>query len=430
MSADTYCVIGAGVAGLATARRFVARGIACEVFEAADGIGGLWDARRPDSPVSRNTHLIASKQVQAFPDFPMPEDYPAYPGHELVLRYLHAYAERFDLLRYIRLNSPVSRVEPAAGGSAAGWTVEFGDGSRRDFAGVVVATGHDRHPRRIDLPGDPTVPVLHSCEYRDPSQVLGKRVLVIGAGQSAADILADCAVNAARTVHSSRRGFYCMPKYLLGRPTDTLLQGRMWRPLRRRAFLGLFSYLRRRSRAFGLPVPDFTEGVVIPMLGDQLHHHYTHGDIAAKPDIVEIHGDTVEFADGSTETVDLILLATGFVPDYPVVDREHLNWVDGELRPRLYLNIFPPHTPNLFVVGMVRPIGSHWDLYERQAELVADYLIAKSDPIRVRRFETAIRGPQPNLYAGLRLYHADHYPLVVEKQDYLYQLRKHAKLLK
>lgn len=424
---STYCIIGAGAAGLATARGFAARGLEFEVLEAADGIGGIWDARRADSPVSHNTHVIASKGVQAFSGFPMPEDYPDYPGHELVLRYLHSYADAFDLWPHIRLNTAVRGIEPADDG----WTVTLADGDQRAYAGVVIATGHDRTPRRIDIPGAGTVPVLHSSEYRHPEQVLGKRVLVVGAGQSAADILSDCAVNAALTLHSSRRGFYCMPKYLLGRPTDSMLQGRMWRPLRKRAFERLFGYLRGRSRSFGLPVPDFDEGIVIPMLGDQLHHYYTHGDITPKPDVTAIDDDRVTFADGTEEKVDLVLLATGFVPNYPVVDRAHLNWAEGNLRPGLYLNIFPPHTRDLFVVGMVRPIGSHWDVYEKQADLVAEYLDAKAaDPQRVTRFDRATQGRQPDLYAGLRLYHADQYPLVVEKQDYVNQLRKHAKLLK
>ncbi|TQM33558.1 flavin-containing monooxygenase [Nocardia bhagyanarayanae] len=427
----TYCVIGAGAAGLATARVFAACGIAFEVLEATDGIGGIWDARRSDSPVTRNTHVIASKGVQAFPGFPMPEDYPDYPGHELVLRYLQNYADAAELAPHIRLNTEVRRVEPAADGPDAGWEVTLGDGTRKSYAGVVIATGHDRTPRRIDFPGNSTVPVLHSSEYRHPEQIIGKRVLVVGAGQSAADILSDCAVNAALTLHSSRRGFYCMPKYLLGRPTDSMLQGRMWRPMRKRAFQTLFSYLRRRSRSFGLPVPDFDNGIVIPVLGDQLHHYYTHGDITPKPDIASIEDDRVTFADGSEEKVDMVILATGFVPNYPVVDRAHLNWDEGSLRPGLYLNIFPPGAPGLFVVGMVRPIGSHWDVYAHQAELVAEYVRAKAAGAqRIERFVRATHGAQPDLYAGLRLYHAEQYPLVVEKQDYVNQLRKHAKLLK
>ncbi|MFR9749876.1 flavin-containing monooxygenase [Nocardia sp. 004] len=424
---NTYCVIGAGAAGLATARGFAARGLDFEVLEAGDGIGGIWDARRADSPVSHNTHVIASKGVQAFSGFPMPADYPDYPGHELVLRYLHAYADAFDLWPRIRLHTVVRRVEPVADG----WTVTLGDGAQRSYAGVVIATGHDRTPRQVDIPGAGTVPVLHSSEYRHPEQVLGKRVLVVGAGQSAADILSDCAVNAALTLHSSRRGFYCMPKYMFGRPTDSMLQGQMWRPLRRRAFERLFGHLRSRSRSFGLPVPDFDAGIVIPMLGDQLHHYYTHGDIMPKPDIAAVDDDRVTFADGTEEKVDLVVLATGFVPNYPVVDRAHLNWAENSLRPDLYLNIFPPHTRDLFVVGMVRPIGSHWDVYEKQADLVAEYLRTKAaDPQRVARFERATRGRQPDLHAGLRLYHAEQYPLVVEKQDYVNQLRKHAELLK
>lgn len=432
MTEGTYCVIGAGAAGLATARAFTGRGLSVEVFEAAGDIGGLWDARRADTRMSSNTHVIASKALQAFPDFPMPQEYPDYPGHELVMRYLRAFADTYELWPHIRLNTAVDRVRPLPDGPPeAGWEVTLADGVRRTYAGVVVATGHDRLPRRIDIPGTPSVPVLHSSEYRHPDQVLRKRVLVVGAGQSAADILADSAVNAALTLHSSRRGFYCMPKYMFGRTTDSMLQGRMWRPLRRRSLELFFAYLRRRSATFGLPVPASGPEIVIPMLGDQIHHHYAHGDIVAKPGVQSIDDDRVTFADGTEEKVDLVLLATGYVPDYPVVDREHLNWPDGTPRPGLYLNIFPPHTRNLFVVGMVRPIGSHWDVYTRQADLIADYLLVRGEnPTRAARFEHALLGAQPNLHAGLELYHAEQYPLVVEKQEYTNQLRRQARLLK
>jgi hypothetical protein len=103
-----------------------------------------------------------------------------------------------------------------------------------------------------------------------------------------------------------------------------------------------------------------------------------------------------------------------------------LNWVPPALKPQLYLHIFPPDTPGLFVVGMVRPIGSHWDVYEAQAELVAAYLRATGS---TDRFDRRRRGPQPDLRAGIRFYNADEYPLVVEKQEYVNQLRRHARLL-
>lgn len=431
MSPGPYCIIGAGAAGLGTAKAFKQAGLPFEVLESADDIGGLWDVSRPDSPLSRNTHTIASKTLQVYPDFPVPDDYPDYPSHEQVLQYLRSYADAHDLLPHITFGAPVKGVEPTeTGAGVAGWCVTLEDGTRREYAGVVIATGHDRVPRMIELPGSPAVPVLHSRDYSGPAQVAGKRVLVVGAGQSAADLLADCAVTAERTVHSSRRGFFCMPKYLLGRPTDTMLQGPLPPRLRRLSYQLLFRYLRRRSRALGIPVPDFSAGLVIPILGDLLHHHYNHGDIVFKPGISSIEGDRVVFADDSEVQVDVIFLATGFLPSYPVVDRKLLDWSDDSLKPSLYLNIFPPQADDLFIVGMVRPIGSHWDVYEMQGRLVAAALLARTgDPRRAARFDRVRRGPQPDLQAGLRLYNSEQYPLVVEKQEYLHQVRRHLKLL-
>lgn len=426
-----YCVIGAGAAGLATARQFAARGLAFDVLEAADDIGGIWDAGRADSPMSRNTHVIASKALQAFTDFPMPAEYPDYPGHAQVLAYLHDFADAHELWPHIRLHSAVRRVRPAVDGPAAGWRVTLADGSDHNYAGVVIATGHDRLPRRVEFDGTASIPVLHANEYHHPAQLADRRVLVVGAGQSAADILSDCVVTAASTLHSSRRGFYCMPKYLFGRTTDSMLQTPMWRPLRRASYKAFFRFLRYRSAALGIPVPDFTDGLVIPMLGDQLHHAYTHGDITYKPGIRSIDDDRVTFTDGTEEKVDLVILATGYLPSYPFVDKAHLNWSPDQLRPGLYLNIFPPGTPNLFVVGMVRPIGSHWDIYEAQAGLVADYLRARAETSsHIARFDAKVREGRVELRAGLRLYNAGQYPLVVEKQEYRNQIRRHAKLLR
>lgn len=430
MRTDVSCIIGAGAAGLATAKVFQQAGLPFEVLEAAGDVGGIWDAARADSPMSRNTHAIASKSLQRYPDLPVPDSSPDYPSHALVLRYLRSYADRFGLRAHIRLHARVARLEPVACGATPGWRVTLEEGTRREYASVIIATGHDRLPRMPRLPGQPTIEVLHASRYREPDQVLRKRVLVVGAGQSAADLLADCAVNAAATFHSTRRGFFCMPKYLLGRPTDTLLQGRAPRALRRLAYTAFFHYLRRRSLALGLPAPDFGGGLAIPVLGDLLHHHYTHGDIVHRGDVVRVDGDRAYFADGGHEQVDVVFLATGYLPSYPFVERRHLNWADGRLVPALYLHIFPREAEGLFVVGMVRPIGSHWDVYERQAELVAAYLRARAaTPAAAHRFDRARRGPQPDLLAGLRFANAEQYPLIVEKQEYLHQLRRHLRLM-
>ncbi len=88
-----HCIIGAGAAGLAAAKSLKEHSIPFEVIERAPDVGGIWDASLPGSPVYRSAHLISSKPLTEFPDFPMPRDYPDYPNHARVLRYLRSYAE-------------------------------------------------------------------------------------------------------------------------------------------------------------------------------------------------------------------------------------------------------------------------------------------------------------------------------------------------
>ncbi|MEQ9365968.1 MAG: NAD(P)-binding domain-containing protein [Leptospirales bacterium] len=425
---NLFCIIGAGAAGLGAAKAFKQAGLNFDVFEDAGDVGGIWDASRDDSPVNRNTHVIASKATQQYPDFPMPDSYPDYPDHRLVLRYLRSYADQFGLREHINFNSKVSKIEP---GDGRGWRVSLESGATKDYAGVVIATGHDRLPRMPEIKGDHGIEVLHSSRFKDVGQILNKRVLIVGAGQSAADLLCEAATNAETTYHSTRRGFFCMPKHMLGRPTDTWLQGKAPKFMRRFAFKSLFRILLLKSRSFGLPIPGIKKSLVIPILGDQLHHHYTHGDIVHKGDIERLEGNRVYFDDGSEAEVDVIFFATGFSPSYEFIDPRHLNWAPDAAKPALFLHIFPPETENLFVVGMVRPIGSHWDAYEHQGHLVASYIKARENaPARAERFDKLRKSRrQPDLQAGIRFYNAGEYPLVVEKQEYVKQVRRQIKAL-
>lgn len=428
-SSNLYCIIGAGAAGLGAAKAFKQAGLDFEVLEFAGDVGGIWDASRDDSPVNRNTHVIASRTTQQYPDFPMPDSYPDYPDHRLVLRYLRSYADNFGLREHISFNSKVSRIEPGANNT--GWRVTLADGSSKDYAGVIIATGHDRLPRMPNIPGDHSIEVLHSSRFKEVSQILNKRVLVVGAGQSAADLLCESATNAESTYHSTRRGFFCMPKYLFGRPTDTFLQARAPKLMRRFAFKNMFRFLLRKSRSFGLPIPSIKKSLVIPIMGDLLHHHYTHGDITHKGDLVRFEGNRAHFDDGTEVEIDVAFFATGFSPSYDFVDPRHLNWAPGAGKPSMFLHIFPPQTENLFVVGMVRPIGSHWDAYEHQGHLVASYLNArKNAPAKAQRFDKIRKGRQPDLQAGIRFYNTEEYPLVVEKQEYVKQVQRQIKILR
>jgi cation diffusion facilitator CzcD-associated flavoprotein CzcO len=94
---ERYLVVGAGSSGLVAAKRLLERGVPADVVERQDDVGGLWFAPGPYGRVARSTHLVSSKQLTAYRDFPMPVDYPDYPSHEQVLEYFRAYARYYGL---------------------------------------------------------------------------------------------------------------------------------------------------------------------------------------------------------------------------------------------------------------------------------------------------------------------------------------------
>ena len=134
----SYCIIGAGAAGLAAARHLKERSIPFEVIEREHDVGGIWDAGLPHSPVYHSAHLISSKPLTEFPDFRMPREYPDYPSHAQVLQYLRSYARAFQLNQFIHFGRSVERAERVAQGH---WEVTLCDGETRIYSGVIFVTG-------------------------------------------------------------------------------------------------------------------------------------------------------------------------------------------------------------------------------------------------------------------------------------------------
>lgn len=370
------CVVGAGSSGLAAARNLAARGIEADVLEREDDLGGNWNYGKPFARVYRSTHMISSKPFTQFPDFPMPDAYPDYPHHAQVLAYLRAYAEAFGVAERIEYRTPVARMEPADGGP--GWEVTTGAGETRRYGAVVVANGHNWSPKTPSYPGTFTGETLHSAEYRTPHVFEGKRVLVVGGGNSGCDIVVEAAQHGARAVHSTRRGYWYMPKYILGKPSDQVGDQllKLGVPLAVRRAIGSVSFrlLVGKPGKNGLPKPDHRLFETHPVVNSLLPYYVGHGDIAPKPDIAAFEGRTVRFADGTAEEVDLIVFATGYHIEFPFLDRAHLNWKDG--RPRLFRNVFHPGRDDLFVAGLIQPDSGQFGLVHWQTRAVALFLDA------------------------------------------------------
>jgi len=428
---NRVAIIGAGSSGLAAAKNFRAGGFEVQVFEREDDLGGNWNYGKSAARVYRSTHTISSKPGTEYPDFPMPREFPDYPHHTQILAYLRAYARQFDLIRHIRFETGVDRIVPAnEGDPATSWSVSFSDGSSGDYDAIVIANGHHGERRYPEYPGHFGGQVIHSADYRTPDLFLGKRVLVVGGGNSGCDIAVEAAQFAERAWHSTRRGYWYMPKYVFGRPADQVadlmlgLRVPLW--LRRANATLVHRLLVGSPRATGLPKPDHRLYETHPVVNSLLPYYVGQGDIMPVPDIARLDGNAVWFSDGRCAEVDLIVFATGYAIAFPFVEARHLNWRNG--RPILYLHVFHPVYDTLFLAGLIQPDSGQFGLVHWQTLAAARYARAvvegakSAEPLRRRKAT-----PEDDLGGGVRYQESPRHHLEVEHWSYRRKLVRWAK---
>ena len=426
-----YAIIGAGPAGLAMARNLDKQGIPFVGFEAGPTVGGLWNIDNPRSTMYRSAHLISSKRMTEFKEFPMEDRVADYPPHTEVFRYFRAYAERFDLNARYEFETLVTAVEPIEDSPEKGWQVTTrslksgGDAQTRPFRGVVIANGALSEPNRPRFEGTFRGRLLHAAEYKTPAIFEDQRVLIVGAGNSGCDIVVD-AVHRARFVGLSvRRGYHFVPKYVFGRPADTV-GGRIKLPfpLKQRLDKILLRCFTGNPQRFGFPRPDHDLYESHPVVNSLVLHHLGHGDIALFKDVARLDGETVVFRDGTRHDFDLVLTATGYKLHYPFIDRRHLNWRGAA--PHLYLNAFHPDYDNLFIAGLVEAAGLGWEGRNEQAELIARYIkgIDEQTPA-ARAFRKLKRGAFPDMRGGVDYLKVDRMAYYVHKDTYRTAVRRH-----
>ena len=424
---NRYAVIGAGPSGLATARALQKRGIAVDGYEASHGVGGLWDITNPRSTMYESAHLISSRTTTEFSEFPM-RSRVDYPAHGVLREYFQDYADHFGLTALFRFDTSVARLEPRDGGWDLTSIGPEGEQTRW-YAGVVLANGTLAEPNIPAFAGEFSGELLHTSAYKSPQQLADKRVLLIGAGNSGCDIAVDAVHHAASVDMSVRRGYYFVPRYLFGRPSDTLNQGR---PLPARIKQAIDSRVLRAFTGdpvrFGFPKPGYRIYESHPIVNTMVLNHLGQGDLRIRADVERFDGPTVRFRDGSADDYDLVLLATGYTLDYPFVDREHLHWQGAA--PRLFLNLFPASFNGLYVMGMIEASGIGWQGRYEQAELLAAYLDAvEHDAARATRFRARVAGaPWPDLTGGYHYLGLDRMAYYVNKDAYRGAVRreKHA----
>jgi len=380
------CIIGAGPSGITAGKNLIQAGITnFVIYEKNDQVGGNWvfNDKTSHSSVYETTHLISSRTYSEYFDYPMPADYPDYPSHTQMLAYFQGYAEHFGVMPYIQFNTEVSKVEELEDKT---WRITLANGHAEKFDFLFIANGHHWNPRYPMYEGEFTGEFIHSHEYKRAAPFTGKRVLVIGAGNSGCDISVETARVSAFTALSMRRGQYIVPKFTFGQPPDVINARFAWLP----AWIRLpFFYLTIKLSVgnygdYGLPKPKHGILNAHVTVNSEVLYAIRHGRIHVRPAIKRFNGKQVEFTDGRMEEYDSIIAATGFKISLPFFDPDFLSIEEGV--PPLYKHVFHPDHPSLFFIGLVQPLGSIWPLSDLHAKLAANYILGNYNlPADVRK---------------------------------------------
>jgi hypothetical protein len=378
MTAPNTCIIGAGLSGLTAGKNLADNGVPYECFESSDRIGGNWAFGNPNghSSAYRSLHIDTSKDLLSFKDFPMPASFPDFPHHTQIHAYLEQYAERFGLKERIRFQNGVEHATRLPGG---GWEIRTQDGETRHFDALVVANGHHWDPRYPDFPGHFSGDMIHSHHYIDPSEPLdlrGKRILVVGIGNSAADIVSELSqkVWGNTVVISTRSGAWVVPKYIFGRPADKVARTFPGIPtkLQRRLARGLPRMISGRMEDYGLPTPNHNFLEAHPTVSSELLLRLGSGDARAKGNVARLDGSTVHFEDGTSEDFDVMINATGYNITFPFFDEDFLSAPDNRLP--LYKRMLSPGIDDLVFVGFAQALPTLFPFVECQSRLAGAYL--------------------------------------------------------
>ncbi|AEF34029.1 monooxygenase ETHA [Mycolicibacter sinensis] len=384
MSAPRTAIIGAGISGLTAGKMLSDYAVDYTCFESSDRIGGNWAFGNPNghSSAYRSLHIDTSKHQLSFKDFPMPAHYPDFLHHTLVKEYLEGYAAAFELKRNIEFETKVVHAQRLPGG---GWDLQLAGGARRRFDLLVVANGHHWDPRYPDFPGEFSGETLHAHHYIDPKTPLefsGKRILVVGLGNSAADIAVELSSKALdnELTLSTRSGAWIVPKYLAGKPADKYYRTSPYLPFswQRRFLQWTQPLIAGQPEDVGLPTPNHKFFEAHPTQSVELPLRLGSGDVIPKPNISRFDGATVHFTDGTSSDFDVIIYATGYNITFPFFDPEFISAPDNRID--LYKRMFYPGVDDLVFAGFAQPTPTLFPFVEAQARLIGAYAVGRYRP--------------------------------------------------
>jgi dimethylaniline monooxygenase (N-oxide forming) / hypotaurine monooxygenase len=425
-------VVGAGPSGLTTVKALLEEGHQPTCFEQASSLGGVFRLGEDDGVVWESCRLTSSALLTAFSDFPVSSELPEHLEVGQYVQYLERYCAAFGVNRHLRFGATVEAVTPTANGG--GWTVSWRDRNgphSETYDAVAICSGLHQHPKRATFVGQETFPgtMIHGAEYRRPAEVAGRKVLIVGAGESGADIVAEVARHASETVLSLRRGVAVQARRAFDKPGDYRTtrignsaahwiahtrnpQDQWKRTVYRYACLPVVVIdkllqllfravweqwpLVRSRRAPDHDVRIKTLRLTKQLLADSggtLNEQFgtksdefvraiARGSCRLAPAIARFDGARVAFEDGSSFDPDLVILCTGFETKLPFLESRLAD------TPR-YLNAINPDVgASLGFIGFLRPaFGAIPPLAELQARWFALLLSGANQlpPVEVMR---------------------------------------------
>lgn len=369
-------VIGAGASGICAAKVMKEGGFDVTVYEIGGQIGGMWCFNNDNglSSAYRTLHINTSRGVTRFSDLDFDEDVQYFPDHADMHRYLVKYADHFGVTPLIRFNTPVDDVAPesAPANDAPKWRVTTRAGTSEVYDCVIAASGHLHVPRHVPMFRDDfTGDYVHAHYYREPEPFVGKRICIVGVGNSACDITGDVCVTSKRCVMVARSGVLILPKLIFGLPfTD--ISSRLQRPwipysVRRALLKGLTWLVHGDMQRLGFKKPDkrihtTSNGTIVTDIA--------YRRVEVKQGIDHIEGQTIHFADGTSEEFDVLIGATGYRTDLPFISPDVIPVGDNEID--LYQRIAPPDRPGLYLLGFFNTDTALNYIFERQARWVRE----------------------------------------------------------
>ncbi|XP_014917760.3 dimethylaniline monooxygenase [N-oxide-forming] 4 isoform X1 [Acinonyx jubatus] len=384
--ARRVAVIGAGVSGLSSIKCCLDEDLEPTCFERSNDIGGLWKFTETSKDgmtrVYRSLVTNVCKEMSCYSDFPFQEDYPNYMNQGKFWDYLQEFAEHFDLLKYIRFRTTVCSVTKRPDFSETGqWDVVTETEGKRDrgvFDAVMVCTGHFLNPH-LPLESFPGIhkfkgQILHSQEYKSPEGFQGKRVLVIGLGNTGGDVAVELSRTAAQVLLSTRTGAWVIHRCSNGGyPYNMVITRRYLNFMAQVLPSCVLNWIQERQmnkrfnhENYGLSITKGRKPKFI--VNDELPICILCGTVTMKTSVKEFTETSAVFEDGTVEeNLDVVIFTTGYTFSFPFLEEPLKSLCTKKIF--LYKQVFPSNLERatLAIIGLISLKGSILSGTELQA---------------------------------------------------------------